>query len=128
MYRCFIAVAAVAATTLAAPAWAQVARQFPENALRGIIAFGQPPVIALNGKPTRLAPGSRIRGDNNLLVMSGELIDKKAVVHYTLDASGLVRDVWILRTEEARVRPWPTSVEEAQAWRFDPVAQTWSKP
>ena len=128
MYRCLIALATAATATFAAPAWAQVARQFPENALRGIIVFGQPPVIALNGNPTRLAPGSRIRGDNNLLVMSGALVDKKAVVHYTLDASGLVRDVWILRPEETRMRPWPTSLEQARAWSFDPVAQTWTKP
>jgi hypothetical protein len=125
MYRCLIALAASAA--IAAPALAQT-RPFPQNALRGTIVFGAPPVIALNGTATRLAPGSRIRGFNNMIVMSGELVDKKAVVNYTFDASGTVRDVWILTDDEIKVRPWPTSVEQAQAWSFDPTAQVWTKP
>ena len=126
MYRCLIAV--VAAATFAAPALAQVQRPFPPDALRGTIIFGQPPVIALNGKETRLAPGARVRGSNNMIVMTGELIDGKAIVNYTIDASGLVRDVWILRPEEVKMRPWPVSAAEAAAWSFDPAAQTWTKP
>ena len=50
------------------------------------------------------------------------------VVHYTVDTSGLVNDVWILRPEEMAVQPWPTTREQAQAWTFDPVGQTWTKP
>ena len=126
MYRCLFALVATAA--IAAPAWAQT-RPFPQDALRGTIVFGAPPVIALNGTATRLSPGSRIRGYNNMLVMSGELVDKKAVVNYTLDPlSGHVRDVWVLTDAEIKVRPWPTSVAQAQAWSFDPIAQVWTKP
>ena len=125
MYRCLIALAASAA--IAVPALAQT-RPFPPDALRGTIVFGAPPVIALNGTATRLSPGSRIRGFNNMLVMSGELINKKAVVNYTIDMSGTVRDVWILTDAEIKVRPWPTTVAQAQAWSFDPAAQVWTKP
>lgn len=127
MYRCLVPFAA-AAVAFALPAAAQVQRTFPQNALRGTIEFGQPPLIKLNGNDTQLAPGARIRGLNNLLVMSGAAIGTKAVVNYTFDASGLVRDVWVLRPEEIRVRPWPTTVEQAQSWAFDPAAQTWTRP
>jgi hypothetical protein len=126
MYRCLLALAAAAA--LAAPAWAQGTRPFPPNALRGTITFGAPPVIALNGTATRLAPGARIRGFNNMIVMSGELADKKAVVNYTFDMNGQVRDVWVLTDDEIKVRPWPTTVEQAGAWSFDAASQVWTKP
>ena len=126
MYRCLI----VAAATLsfALPVAAQVQRNFPQNALRGTITFGTPPQILLNGKQTQLAPGARIRGLNNLLEMSGALVGAKGSVNYTLDQSGLVKDVWILRKEEIAMRPWPETLEQAQTWQFDPAAQTWTKP
>lgn len=105
-----------------------VQRGFPANALRGEIAFGQPPDVQLNGQAGRLAPASRIRGTNNLLVMSGALMGKKAAVNYTLDPLGLVQDVWILTDAERARQPWPTKAAEAKAWSFDPVAQVWTKP
>lgn len=125
MYRCLIAL--VASAAIAVPALAQT-RSFPQNALRGTIIFGSPPVVALNGTATRLAPGARIRGTNNMLVMSGELVDLKMVVNYTYDTSGNLRDVWILTDEEIKVRPWPTSIAQAQAWSFDAATQVWTKP
>jgi hypothetical protein len=36
--------------------------------------------------------------------------------------------VWVLRTTEVAVKPWPETPEQAQAWQFDPAAQTWTKP
>jgi hypothetical protein len=108
-------------------AMAQVARSFPQNALRGEISFGQPPEVELNGTPARLAPGARIRNTANMIEMSAALKGQRAVVNYTLEAGGLVMDVWILRPEEVRRRPWPTTPEEARNWVFDPVAQTWSR-
>ena len=126
MYRCLAI--ALTATTLALPVAAQVQRGFPQNALRGTIEFGTPPQVKLNGKPARLAPGSRIRGQNNMLEMSASLVGAKAVVNYTIDTSGLVKDVWLLRTEEVARKPWPETPEQAQSWQFDPVAQTWTKP
>ena len=105
-----------------------VQRNFPATALRGEIAFGQPPEVLVNGQPTRLAPAARIRGLNNLIVMSGALMGHKAVVHYVLDPLGLVQDVWILTDAERAKQPWPTTRKEAQSWSFDPVAQVWRKP
>lgn len=126
MYRCFAL--AVALSTLHAAAPAQVQRQFPADALRGDIEFLQPPEIRLNRDNARLAPGARIRAQDNMQQMSGALIGSKWVVNYTVDTYGLVRDVWILRPDEVSKRPWPRTPVEARSWLFDPVAQTWSKP
>jgi len=128
MIRCVVAL--VTMLMVGSGAWAQnvVQRNFPANALRGEIAFGQPPEVVLNGQAARLSPASRIRGTNNLLVMSGALIGMKAVVHYTVDPLGLVHDVWILTDAERAKQPWPTKAADARAWSFDPVAQVWTKP
>ena len=128
MIRCVVAL--VTMLMVGSGAWAQnvVQRNFPANALRGEIAFGQPPEVVLNGQAARLSPASRIRGTNNLLVMSGALIGMKAVVHYTVDPLGLVHDVWILTDAERAKQPWPTKAVDARAWSFDPVAQVWTKP
>ncbi len=130
MLRCVKPAAAFFALviTLALPAAAQMPRNFPATALRGELQFLQPPQVMLNGQPFRLAPGARIRGQNNMLQMSGALFDVKATVHYTIEPSGLLLNVWILTAAEAAVRPWPNSAAEAKAWLFDPAAQTWTRP
>lgn len=112
-------------------AHAQAARPvpIPANTLRGEITFGLPPEIVLNGKvATRLSPASRIRGQSNTLVMSGNLGGQTHVVNYNVDGqTGLVNDVWLLTAAEAS-RLWPTTAEEAAKWAFDPISQSWSKP
>ncbi|MEO8311207.1 MAG: hypothetical protein ABI520_08565 [Caldimonas sp.] len=116
------------AACLIAPAVAQVQRTFPQNALRGAIVIGVAPDIQLNGVPARLAPGSRIRDGNNMAIVPSGLTGGRYLVNYTVDTSGLVKEVWILRPEEAAVRPWPATPAEAQAWTFDPAGQVWIKP
>jgi hypothetical protein len=125
LIRCVVAL--FAALVLASGAHAQtVQRPFPATALRGEIAFGQPPEVLLNGQAARLSPAARIRGTNNLLVMSGALMGERAIVHYVVDSLGLVQDVWILTEAERAKQPWPTTVYDAKAWSFDPVAQVWT--
>ena len=127
MSRC--ALVAVLTATLTASAAAQVQRNFPQNALRGAIVVGDFPQISLNGRDAMLAPGSRIRNQDNLIVMAASLTGARLLVNYTFDiAGGLVRDVWILRPEEAAVWPWPRTVEESQTWTFDQTANAWIKP
>ncbi len=132
MYRCASATLAVAlaasAALFATSGIAQVQRNFPANALRGELVVGDPPEVKLNGLPTTLAPGARIRGQNNMLQMSGGLSGSKLAVHYTLDSTGQLRDVWVLTADELAKRPWPKTALEADAWVFDFGAQTWSKP
>ncbi len=126
MIRC---VTLLAASLFAAvPAAAQFARNFPATALRGEMTVLQPPEVLLNGRPARLAPGSRIRDENNLLVMSGALVQRKVVVHYTVDSVGLLLDVWLLTPAERARQPWPATPAQAQAWSFDPIGQSWRRP
>ena len=117
--------ALVAMLAAIAPALAQLPRSFPANALRGELVVVQPPDVMLNGVPARLAPGARIRGQNNLLQMSGALVGAKLLVHYTPDPEGLLLNIWVLTAEEAGRKPWPTTLEQAQRWNFDPAAQSW---
>ena len=116
------------AACLSTSAAAQVQRAFPQNALRGAIVVGVAPEIQVNGVAARLAPGARIRDANNMAIVPSGLTGGRFLVNYTVDSSGLVKEVWILRPEEAAVRPWPTTPAEAQAWFFDPVGQVWIKP
>ncbi|HSW06120.1 hypothetical protein [Aquabacterium sp.] len=125
MYRCVVGAALLGASFVAVHA--QAVRPFPSNALRGQLVVTQPPEVLLNNQPARLSPGSRIRGDNNMLVLSGAAIGQKLLVNYTLDSSGQVHDVWILRSDEAARQPWPTTRDEAQRWSFDAASQTWTK-
>ena len=125
MNRCVpIAVLGLALTGAVA---AQTSRPFPATALRGALVVVQPPEVQLNGQAARLAPGSRIRGTDNMVQMSGALVGARLLVHYTLDPIGLVQDVWILTPDEAARRPWPSKPAEAQAWLFNPAAQAWTK-
>lgn len=126
MYRCLLA--AIAAFALVAPAAAQLQRNFPATALRGSIVLGQDADLRLNGRSAQFAPGVRIRDQSNMLQVTGALVGQKLRVNYTIDISGLVKDVWILRPEEEAMWPWPTTLEQAQAWSFDQNAQTWTKP
>ena len=126
MLRCVLLLAVLTATSL--PVAAQMQRNFPATALRGELRVTQPPEAVLNNRPARLAPGSRIRGADNMLVMSGAVVGTPLLVHYTLDPSGLVLDVWVLTPAEAARKPWPVTPEQAQTWRFNADAQTWTRP
>jgi hypothetical protein len=63
-----------------------------------------PPVIQMNGKPDRLSPGARIRGLNNLLLMSGAIIGQNLLVNFVRSPSGEVHDVWVLNAAEAALK------------------------
>lgn len=104
-------------------------RSFPPQALRGELWVGAPPLAQLNGQPERLAPGARIRGEDNLLRLPTQLTGRAWLVHYTREpSSGLLMDVWILNRVEVANEPWPASPAEASTWRFDPASQRWARP
>jgi hypothetical protein len=92
------------------PALAQqlTVRPFPATALRGTLQVTNPPEVLLDGKAARLAPGARIRGTNNMLVMSGAIVGETVVVNYVREPLGLIHDVWILNAAEAKL-PRPTT-------------------
>ena len=124
MYRCALALT-LAVSSLAAQA--QTHRFFPAHTLRGELVVTQHPDVLMNGKAARLAPGSRIKGDNNLLVQPASLTGQKLVVHYTVESSGLIMDVWVLNAAELANKPWPTTPAESATWAFNPGNQTWVK-
>lgn len=76
-------------------------RQFPATARRATLQVIAPPEVLINGTSERLAPGARIKGSNNLLLMSASLVGSTVLVNYVRDGQGLIREVWILSAEEA---------------------------
>ena len=129
MTRCVAsALFCAVALTAAASAWAQAPRNFPANALRGELLVVAPPEVRVNGQPARLAPGARIRGETNLMQVSGALAGQRWMVHYTVDLSGALLDVWVLTAAERANQPWPSTATEAATWSFDIGAQRWSRP
>ena len=126
MLRCASTLALMLA--LALPAAAQMQRPFTAKALRGEVVFGTPPELTLNGQPARLAPGARVRDQDNLVRLPATLAGRKAVVNYTPDLEGQLLDIWILTKEEAAKKPWPRTLQEAQTWSFSDDAQAWTKP
>jgi hypothetical protein len=130
MLRCalFAVIAAITCLAIAPAAPAQGPRNFPATALRGEVAVLLPPEVLLNGQPARLSPGARIRDEINMLQTTGVLANRRLVVHYTVDTSGLIADVWILTAAERARQPWPTTREQALTWSFDPVGQVWTRP
>lgn len=117
MIRCLIPVCirlhhallaiALACTTLGSAAQTQIqpltVRPFPATAQRAAMQVLQPPVILLNGQLEQLSPGSRIRGTNNMLVMSGALVGQNLLVNYMREPQGLIHEVWILNEAEAQI-------------------------
>lgn len=80
-------------------------RPFPANAKRGVMQITQPPELLLDGVPDRLSPGSRIRGTNNMLVLSATLAGQTLLVNYVREPMGLIHEVWVLTEAEAKVEP-----------------------
>lgn len=77
-------------------------RNFPAAALRGELVVLAPPNITMDDKTDQLSPGARIRDVNNMLVMSGTLINQTLTVNYLRENMGLVHQVWILNSEEIK--------------------------
>ena len=75
-------------------------RDAPKDVRPGLLTVTQPPEITLDGNPERLSPGSRIRGLNNMLVLSGSIMGQSLPVVYRRDAAGLVHEVWVLTPQE----------------------------
>ena len=129
MLRCVLLAAMLAsALTFGIPAAAQAQRNFPATALRGELVVTAPPEVLLNQQPARLAPGGRLRGMDNMMIMSGAAIGQRLRVHYTLDLQGQLLHIWVLTPAEEARKPWPATPQEAATWAFNADAQTWTKP
>jgi hypothetical protein len=87
--------------TAAFAAQAQVVqRTAPADVKPGRMHVVTPPDITIDGKPERLSPGARIRGTNNMLVLSGSVAGQTTPVVYRRDPFGNVHEVWLLTEDE----------------------------
>ena len=75
-------------------------REAPKDVMRGRLTVTAPPQVMLNDKPDRLSPGARIRGLDNLLILSASVVGQDLPVVYRRDAAGLIHEVWVLTPEE----------------------------
>jgi hypothetical protein len=118
MNRCFLSpkhqlMAMFLATGLALALSAPVAAQtmparippISQVAKSGVLEVIAPPEVMLDGKATRLSPGAKIHGQNNLVVLSASLVGQKLRVLYVRDTLALVHEVWILTEAEIAALP-----------------------
>ncbi len=89
------------AVAFAATSHAQLPRQFPANAKLGEMIGQQHlfPLIQINNKVLRLAPGGRIIDENNRTLLHSYL-PKQAHVMFVEDMNGDLSLVYILRPDE----------------------------
>ena len=92
--------ALLAIALLVAGAAAAQLRTIPADAERAQIRHVEENIVQLNGQRAQLAPGAQIRDGSNRVIVPTAL-PSDALVKYRLDASGQVRQVWILTPEEA---------------------------
>ena len=78
-------------------------RTIPADAERAEIRHVQSHSVELNGQRAELAPGAQIRDAANRIIVPTAL-PAGALVKYRRDASGHVREVWILTPQEAEAR------------------------
>lgn len=91
------------ACALGAPGAAEAQQRLvpiPAKAKRADITFNGTPDILIDGKSARLAPGARIAGRDNMLMLSGSLSGTAKAKYLIEDTTGNVIGVWILTDEE----------------------------
>jgi hypothetical protein len=66
-----------------------------DGSLVGTMTAGQLPVVAIDGKAMRLAPGARIVGANNTSI-TPNMLPPASRVRYKLDPTGQISHVWLL--------------------------------
>ena len=69
----------------------------------GMMTTQQVPLVQIDGKSQRLAPGARIVGANNASITPNQ-VPANSKVRYRVDASGQVTHVWLLPPESS-LRP-----------------------
>ena len=70
--------------------------------MRGTLEVVQGAEVIMDGQAARMSPGARIRGPNNMLVMSGAMAGQRYVVNFTRDTFGNIHQVWVLTELEAQ--------------------------
>ena len=73
----------------------QSTNRLPDGSMLGIMTTQQVPLVQIDGKQQRLAPGARIVGANNSSITPNQ-VPPNSKVRYRVDASGQVTHVWLL--------------------------------
>ena len=89
------------AVAFAAPSHAQMPRQLPANGKLGeLVGQNQPfPLLQINDKVVRLAPGGRIYDQNNRTILH-TFLPERAPVLFVEDMNGDVSRLYVLRPDE----------------------------
>jgi hypothetical protein len=98
-------IAALALTfALVVPGYAQLQRLLPANGKRGDLVGQQTlPLVQINNKVLRLAPGAVVYDENNRTIVHSALPERASIL-YVLDSRGDVQRLYILtREEQARL-------------------------
>jgi len=101
----FAFVAVTLALVFATQACAE--RHFPDQAKRGDMKAYTYPSMKIGDNVYRLAAGSRIFNQQNLIIMPASLQIQTAPVMYMLDISGDLSRIWLLTDDEAARHPLP---------------------
>jgi hypothetical protein len=90
----------VLALALAGSAHAQLQRALPANGKLGELVGVQPfPLLQINNKVARLAPGGRIIDQHNRSIVHGSL-PERAFVLFVEDMNGDISSIYLLRPDE----------------------------
>ena len=89
-------VALIVAVTLAGCASNQ---RLADGSMLGTMTTGTVPLVTIDGKEMRMAPGARIMGANNTSITPNQ-VPPASRVRYKVDAAGQVSQVWLLPPEK----------------------------
>jgi hypothetical protein len=70
----------------------------PDGTLTGTMTTGSLPVVMIDGKEMRMAPGARVMTAGNTSITPNQ-VPPGSRVRYKLDAAGQVSQVWLLPAE-----------------------------
>ena len=88
------------AAAFAATSHAQLPRQLPVNGKLGELIGPQPfPLVQINDKVLRLAPGGRIFNEENRTIVHS-FLPRQARVYFVQDMNGDVLRIYLLRPDE----------------------------
>jgi hypothetical protein len=73
----------------------QSTTRLSDGSMIGTMTTQQLPLVQIDGREQRLAPGARIIGANNASITPNQ-VPANSKVRYRVDSSGLVTHVWLL--------------------------------
>ena len=74
-------------------------QRLPDGSLLGTMTTGTVPLVTIDGKEMRMAPGARIMNVNNTSITPNQ-VPPDSRVRYKVDAAGQVSQVWLLPPEK----------------------------